>query len=94
MFTPMGLSVQKDEILKTLKGKRVHFYITDYGDKLSKNIDRLIESLEKFDLGYYRKPAGNWVDCSRIRKHNRSIPRLKQVFKECCAKKTIYIVKR
>ena len=82
-----GTICPKDEILKTLKGKRVHFYITDYGDKLSKNIDRLIESLEKFDLGYYRKPAGNWVDCSRIRKHNRSIPRLKQVFKECCAKK-------
>ena len=61
-----GTICPKDEILKTLKGKRVHFYITDYGDKLSKNIDRLIESLEKFDLGYYRKPAGNWVDCSRI----------------------------
>ena len=82
-----GTICPKDEILKTLKGKRVHFYITDYGNKLSKNIDRLIESLEKFDLGYYRKPAGNWVDCSSIRKHNRSIPRLKQVFKECCAKK-------
>lgn len=82
-----GTICPKDEILKSLQGKRVHFYITDYGDELSKNINKLIESLEKFKLGYYRKPAGNWVDCSRVKQHHRSIPRLKQVFKECCAKK-------
>ena len=33
---------------------------------------RLIKSLNKFDLGFYRKPAGNWVDCSIIKKHNRN----------------------
>ena len=75
----------KDEQLETFKGRNVHFYITDY-DKLSRNMDRVIEALNKYDIPYYRKPAGNWVDCSRIRKHNRTIPRLKQVFKECCAK--------
>ena len=76
----------KDEQLETFKGRNVHFYITDY-DKLSRNMDRVIEALNKHDIPYYRKPAGNWVDCSRIRKHNRTIPRLKQVFKECCAKR-------
>jgi len=76
----------KDEQLESFHGKNVHFYITDY-DELSRNIDRLIESLNKHGIGYYRKPAGMWVDCSRIRQHHRTIPRLKQVFKECCAKR-------
>jgi organic radical activating enzyme len=75
----------KDEQLESFKGKNLHFYITDYY-KLSRNMDKVIEALNKHDISYYRKPAGNWVDCSRIRKHNRTISRLKQVFKECCAK--------
>ena len=81
----------KDEVLEILRGRKVHFYITDYDD-LSKNIDALIKSLNKFNLGFYRKPAGNWVDCSIIKKHNRNVSRLKQVFKECCAKRLYTII--
>ena len=78
----------KDEQLEMFKGKSVNFYITDYGN-LSKNIELVVEILKKHDIPFYRRPAGNWVDCSQIRKHNRSPERLKQVFKECCAK-TLY----
>ena len=49
-------------------------------------MDKTIDALERNKIPYFRKPAGNWVDCSQIRKHNRSPQRLKQVFKECCAK--------
>ena len=80
-----GTIAPKDEQLETFHGKNVNFYITDYG-KLSRNIDKVIGSLDKHGISYSRKPADNWVDCSRIRKHNRSVSRLKQVFKECCAK--------
>ena len=86
-----GTICPTDEILETLKGKKVHFYITDYDD-LSRNIDSLIKSLTKFNLGFYRKPAGNWVDCSIVKKHNRNVPRLKQVFKECCAKRLYTLI--
>lgn len=75
----------KEEDLKILKGKNVHFYITDYDD-LSKNMTNMTNILKKFDFPFYIKPAGNWVDCSSIRKHNRTPERLRQVFKECCAK--------
>ena len=61
-----GTICPKDEVLEILRGRKVHFYITDYDD-LSKNIDALIKSLNKFNLGFYRKPAGNWVDCSIIK---------------------------
>lgn len=81
-----GTICPKDEVLETLKGKNIHFYITDY-DELSRNIEKLIESLKKHKLAFYRKSAGNWVDCSQVKKQNRSVPRLKQVFKECCAKR-------
>jgi len=75
----------KQTDLDLIKEKNIYFYITDY-EELSRNMDKTIEILEKNKIPYYRKPAGNWVDCSQIRKHNRSPQRLKQVFKECCAK--------
>ena len=75
----------KDEQLEMFKGKNLHFYITDY-DHLSRNMENVLKALKKHNIPYYRKPAGNWVDCSQIRKHNRNVSELKQVFKECCAK--------
>jgi molybdenum cofactor biosynthesis enzyme MoaA len=81
-----GTIAPKEDKLKKIEGKNINFYITDYG-KLSKNIDNLEESLKRHGIGYQRELAHHWVDCSNIRKHNRNIPRLKQVFKECCAKK-------
>ena len=75
----------KDDVLKSFYGKNINFYITDYG-KLSRNIDRLEQSLKTHKINYYRRPAGNWVDCSSIRKHNRSPKDNSIMFKECCAK--------
>jgi len=81
----------KDEQLESFKGKNVHFYITDYGETLSKKIDSVVRALKRYNIPFYRRPAGNWVDCSQVKKHNRSTDRLKQVFKECCAK-TLYTI--
>ena len=81
----------KNEHLESFKGKNVNFFITDY-DELSKNMDQTVEALEKHNIPYKIRPAGNWVDCSRIRKHNRSVPSLKQVFRECCAKQLYTLI--
>lgn len=81
----------KDEQLESFKGKKINFFITDY-DQLSKNIKRTVEALEKYSIPYKIRPAGNWVDCSSIRKHNRSVESLKQVFKECCAKQLYTLI--
>jgi len=79
-----GTICPKDEQLEMFHGKQVNFYLTDY-DHLSRNMEKVVKALTKHGVGFYRKPAGNWVDCSRIKKHNRSPARLRQVFKECCA---------
>ncbi len=81
----------KDDQLKSFQGKNIHFFITDY-DELSRNMSNTIEALERNNIPYKIRPAGNWVDCSRIRKHDRSVERLKQVFKECCAKELYTLI--
>ena len=79
-----GTICPKDEQLEIFHGKKLNFYLTDYDD-LSRNMEKVVKILAKHGIGFYRKPAGNWVDCSRIKKQNRSTKQLKQVFKECCA---------
>ena len=80
-----GTIAPKDEQLETFHGKNVNFIITDYG-KLSRNINKLTEKLTKHGISYVSKPADNWVDCSSIRHHKRTVSELEEVFKQCCAK--------
>lgn len=80
-----GTIAPKDDDLKSFEGKEVNFYITNYG-KLSKNVDRMVESLEKHGIAYMNKPADYWVDCATIREHKRPPKDNKIVFEECCAK--------
>jgi organic radical activating enzyme len=80
-----GTITPKDEQLETFQGKNVNFLITDYG-KLSRNIEKLTEKLIKHGVSYVSNPVDGWVDCSSIRHHKRTVPQLKEVFKECCVK--------
>ena len=80
-----GTIAPKDEQLETFHGKNVNFIITDYG-KLSRNINKLTEKLTKHGISYVSKPADDWVDCSSIRHHKRTVSELEEVFKQCCVK--------
>ncbi len=80
-----GTIPPREEDLESLQGKNVNFTITDYG-KLSKNIDKMTESLKKYNLSFDRQPAQDWIDCSSIKHHKRSTSELKEVFKQCCVK--------
>jgi uncharacterized Fe-S cluster-containing radical SAM superfamily protein len=80
-----GTIAPKDEDLESFDSKDVNFIITDYG-KLSRNADKLTEKLNRRGITYVRTPAENWLDCSSIKHHKRSVNDLKEVFKECCVK--------
>ena len=75
----------KDEQLESFQGKNVNFTITDYG-KLSRNIDKMMEKLTKYNISFDRQPAGDWTDCSSIKHHKRTVSELEEVFKQCCVK--------
>lgn len=80
-----GTIPAKDVDLEMLKNKDVNFVITDYG-KLSRNIEKLKSSLAKYEFSYTSTLVENWVDCSTIKQHNRSVQDLNEVYKQCCAK--------
>ena len=80
-----GTILPKDEQLENFSGGNVSFIITDYG-KLSRNIDKLTDKLTKYGISFVSKPADNWLDCSSIRRHHRTVSESDEVFKQCCVK--------
>tara|TARA_B100000795_G_C22762736_1_gene424346 strand:- start:722 stop:1588 length:867 start_codon:yes stop_codon:yes gene_type:complete len=80
-----GTIAPKDEQLESFYGKKINFIITDYG-KLSRNLTKLHDQLNKHNINYISTPAKYWVDCSSIKHHKRSASALKEVFKQCCVK--------
>ena len=71
-----GTISPKEEQLESLQGKNVNFLITDYGN-LSRNIDKMIERINKYNLSFDRQLAEDWIDCSNIKHHKRSTEELK-----------------
>ena len=82
-----GTISPKDSQIEYLKHEKVLVLITDYGH-LSKNLDKLIRTLQDNGIRYYVDQAGGWTDCSAISKHNRTEAGKRQIFTECCAKNT------
>ena len=84
IYTNGTISPKEDQI-KNFNGKDVNFIITDYG-KLSRNVDKLTELLNKNEITYVRTPAENWLECGTIKQHNRTVEDQKEIFKQCCVK--------
>ena len=53
---------------------------------LSPNVPKILEKLKNFKLSFVRTPAENWIECSKIKQHQRSSEQLKEVFTQCCVK--------
>lgn len=71
--------------LDALKGERVVFNITDYG-LLSRNLEPLCELLARYRIAYTVVSMDGWVDCGKVRPHNRTAEQLKRIYADCCAK--------
>ena len=46
----------------------------------------MTELLTKHAINYDRAPAQDWVDCSSIKQHKRTVRENEEVFKQCCVK--------
>ena len=75
----------KEDRLKNYQNSKLVFAITDY-DKLSKNTDRVHQSLIKLNIPTRRHPPEYWTDSGTIQNFNRSEDGMKEIFDLCCGK--------
>ncbi len=79
----------KDQ-MAAMQSDKVLYFITDYA-ALSRNRDRLVRELENHRIAYVCFPAGNWTDCGKISRHNRTEEAQKTIFSSCCVK-NIFVI--
>jgi organic radical activating enzyme len=76
--------VPRETQWKALSHEKVRFFITEY--ELSRNLQPLIEQLEKRGIPYVSETANGWTDCAALEKHNRTEKEQEKIFEACCAK--------
>ena len=64
--------------------EKVRFFITEYLQ--SRNLQPLIEQLEKRKIAYVSEKANGWTECGALEKHNRTKEENEKIFSDCCAK--------
>lgn len=67
-----------------LTHEKVHFFITEYLQ--SRNLQPLIEQLEKRGIAYVSEKANGWTECGALEKHNRTVEENEAIWQACCAK--------
>lgn len=80
-----GTILPSEESIPFLINEKALVVATDYGI-LSRKLAELIQIFEKNKIFYYILKVKDWLDCSLIMPHNRSIEQKQQLFKFCCAK--------
>jgi MoaA/NifB/PqqE/SkfB family radical SAM enzyme len=76
--------VPKEHQWKAFENGKVRFFITEYLQ--SRNLQPLIEQLERRKIAYVSEKANGWTECGALEKHNRTEEEQKKVFDACCAK--------
>lgn len=78
-----GTIVPKGEKLEAFKNDKVLFRISDYG-KISRNADKLENTLIENNINYIREKIKTWQDCAIISEFDRSEELTKHIFGNCC----------
>ncbi len=80
-----GTIIPEEKYIPVLKNKKVLVIISDYGP-VSRNLVRLKQILQKNKISHHVLKMNDWLACSSISPHNRSVKQQKKIFELCCAK--------
>ena len=78
--------VPSAEDIECLKNDKGLVIATDYGPSLSHKLVELRQILEQNEVSYHVLEIAEWLDCSAIMPHNRSVEENLEIYKKCCAK--------
>jgi hypothetical protein len=87
-----GTIVPRDNVLAVCADPRVHFVISNYGEALSSNVERLVETFRYSKISYLNERETTWQDCAIIGKQERSPEKTFEVFSNCCVKDTFTLL--
>ncbi|MDC6484978.1 radical SAM protein [Methylophilaceae bacterium] len=90
IYTNATIPLQ-EKLMKNYVTPKLVFIITDYG-KLSKNTNKVINSLEEMNIAYRALPPNNWTDSAVIKDQKRTEDGMVDIFERCCGKNLFTIM--
>ncbi len=81
-----GTIVPGAKDLACLRHEKVLVIATDYGERLSRRLDKLLRVLENHRIAHHVLRVEEWLDCSSIAPHHRTDDGNRKIFNKCCAK--------
>lgn len=81
-----GTIFPSEEQWEILSNRKVILNYTDYGTKLSRQIETIREETAQRNVKVYFHKSEQWTKCAEIKKFNRSVAELRTLYNKCCAK--------
>ncbi len=87
LYTNATVKLDKDRLLTSSRNfNKLSFSITDYGEKLSRQLPQVKVLLDELQITYRIHLPEWWTDSGSIININRTEQELKELFQNCCGK--------
>jgi len=80
--------VPKNENLMCLKNDKIAVEITNYGESLSRNHEKVVETYKGNNIKFRTKGPGEWTESGKLKFYKRTPEELQRTFDNCCVKNT------
>lgn len=87
-----GTIIPKENVINSLKSKKVVMYISDYGNT-SRNVKGLIEVLEANNIEYKHNIDMVWREFPELKNRSFNKAQLKDIYLKCCCKQLFVLQK-
>lgn len=87
IYTNATIKLNKDKLLSNnINFNKLSFSITDYGEKLSRQLNQVTEVLDDLKIPFRAHLPEWWTDSGRIINIERTDEEVKELFQNCCGK--------
>ena len=87
-----GTIVPDENTLAVMEENNIWLSISDYG-VLSKKIDELKDKLLIHKINFVCKKVEYWTKCAEIKKHNRTLNEMENIYDNCCVRWHLTLLK-
>jgi hypothetical protein len=85
IYTNGTIAPSVDRLMAISNIDKIFVFVTTYGE-LSRNAEKLCQTMDQLGIKYNMQPAYGWTDCGRITENRRTEAERKAIFQNCCAK--------
>ena len=88
-----GTILPRQDQWEVFSDSKIVFMITNYGEELSRNFDKIIQKLKEHSIKYHVLRMDYWNPCDTFDFHERTKKEQINIFKNCCVKNYVTLIR-